>query len=342
MKKYFCIFITFLVLCVSFNTSFMSAHAETVTESKVFYDLDSVPWAESSIYFLTERGTISGYGNGIFGPNDSITRGQAAALLVRELYPHLIDQSSSSYSSKFSDVDKDHYFIKEISIAAEKGLMGGYTDGTFKPQNPITRAETAVILSKAYVQGYGKKEITFKDLSDVKWAKNGIEELASNNLIAGYSQTEFGPKRNVTRAEFSTFLTRVIKFNPMKFEGTLTGWHTQAGNIATVEINNEKIDIELAGLEPFSVADDEAGIPDIVNKYMEEHFIGKIVRVEIEPYSNRFTVKQRYPVGYLWTIEDDKEELINLVLLKDSFGRLSRDFSVSYKYYYEINKYSRY
>lgn len=179
-----------------------------------FSDLDSASWAKSSIYFLNERGTIAGYRDGRFGPHDQITRAQAVAILVRELYG---ESTPSTTSLTFSDVPKDYYFFDEIVVATEKGLIGGFPDKTFRPNDRISRAETAAILSRAYQIERGIHPTNITDISEAKWAVAPIQRLASNQLIGGYLDQTFRPNRSVTRAEFAAFVTRAIQYKPVNF-----------------------------------------------------------------------------------------------------------------------------
>ncbi|WP_161568201.1 S-layer homology domain-containing protein [Anaerobacillus alkaliphilus] len=347
MRKYLYGFLITVIICggLAFlsltNNEEKVATAATIMESNqvaIYNDLQSVRWAESSIVSLTERGTISGIGAGAFGPTQKITRAQAATLLVRELYPHLLNNSSVKYTSEFKDIGNNHYFIREISIANEKGLMSGYSDGTFRPNQPISRTETAVILARPYIKLSGRKEVTFKDLHEANWAKGSIRQLASNNLIAGYSPERFGPNQAVTRAEFAVFLKRVIDFSPMQFNGVLSGTVPYSGNVVHVTTEEGIIPVELAGFEYASVADMEAGMTDIFDNYIRENFKNKAVRVEIEPSKNDY--KLHYTIGYIWVKEGNEEILLNLALLKAEIPtRRSREFSSRYKYYDLVTNY---
>lgn len=175
-----------------------------------FNDLGSVKWAENAIYFLNERGVINGYGNGKFGPNDKITREQAALMLVRELYPN----EKSSTKLPFKDVKANSYYYNAIAVAVDHGLFEGYPDGTFKPKDSITRAATSKIIALAYKlkgsNGY------FTDLNKAAWAETFIKALASNNIVNGYDDGTFKPNNTISRAEFSLSFARVLddKFKP--------------------------------------------------------------------------------------------------------------------------------
>ncbi|GMK37770.1 hypothetical protein PCCS19_08240 [Paenibacillus sp. CCS19] len=173
-----------------------------------FTDLQHTQWAEDSIMYMANRGTVAGYGNGLFKPEGRVTRAQAAAFLVRELYPDQQPDSGQTYS----DVSTSYPFYREISIAARNGLTGGFPDGTFHPDAPITRAETAALLTRAYELTNGSSQSA--NLSDIAahWAVDPIRTMSSNGLLGGYSDGTFRPNQSVSRAEFAVFMTRVIRF----------------------------------------------------------------------------------------------------------------------------------
>ena len=201
MKRIACIFIIILF--------FVNPNLR-VNADQSYVDLNSVSWAEDAIYYLSERGIITGYGNGIFGPNDNIIREQVALILVRELYPN----EKSSTALPFSDVSSSSYYYNAIAVAVDHGLFDGFTDGTFKPHDPITRAATAKILTLAYdIQGTNG---SFIDLYKAPWAKDYINALASNNIVNGYDDHTFRPNNTITRAEFALSLARILdnRFKP--------------------------------------------------------------------------------------------------------------------------------
>ena len=175
-----------------------------VKASEAFTDLGPVPWAEEEINFLYERGVIVGYGNGKFAPNDLITREQAALILVKELYP----LETSVTKRNFSDVHENSIYYNAIAVAVEHGILVGYPDGTFKPHKPITRAESAKIISSAY--DLSGTNVNFTDVSNAFWAIDYINALASNQIVVGYPDHTFRPNNSITRAEFSVLFARVL------------------------------------------------------------------------------------------------------------------------------------
>lgn len=176
---------------------------------KGFSDLQQVKWAEDSIYYMAKRGTVAGTGDGRFMPERQVTRAQAVTFLVRELYPQ--ELKSVTGGPSYSDVPVTHPFYREIAVAEKNGLASGLPDGTFHPDTAMSRAETAAFLTRAYSLASGKQSVSLTDTTD-HWAAAPIALMSSNGLIGGYTDGTYRPNRSVTRAEFSVFLARVIRF----------------------------------------------------------------------------------------------------------------------------------
>ena len=186
---------------------FLSPGAQGKATAETFRDLQSARWAEDGIYYLTDRGTVAGYGNGIFRPQQSITRAQAVTYLIRELYA---DEQLTATGQGFSDVTESHPFYREISIASRVGLAGGLPDGTFRPDAPVTRGETAALLTRAYTLAEGNAPVRLSDIAG-HWAEGNIRRLASSELAGGYPDGTYKPGQQVSRAEYAVFLSRVIR-----------------------------------------------------------------------------------------------------------------------------------
>lgn len=182
--------------------------ADQVSAKSQFTDIKGYIWAEDGINYLSKRGTIAGYGNGIFKPANPITRAQAITYLIREMYPNRDIKAADIH---FRDLPVTHPFYAEMAKAAEIGLIAGFEDGTIRPDAPISRAETAAILARQYRMEHGDKVASLPDIQG-HWGKEPVDLLASNGLIGGYPDGTFKPNRPVSRAEFAVFLTRVIRF----------------------------------------------------------------------------------------------------------------------------------
>lgn len=166
----------------------------------------STHWAFKEIVYLADQKIIGGFPDGTFGPNLNITREQAVALLVRELKINTANRKAPN----FKDVRRDNTFAyDEIAAAVEEGLIVGKTKDRFDPKGPLTRAEAAAILQRAYkITGAGGKN--FPDVPSSHWAYEPIMSLSSQNIAGGLPDGTFAPSKQVTRAEFSVFLYRIM------------------------------------------------------------------------------------------------------------------------------------
>ncbi|MDR6716984.1 glycoside hydrolase family 3 N-terminal domain-containing protein [Paenibacillus sp. 2003] len=181
----------------------------TAAAEETFVDLKYSKWAEDGITYMAKRGTVAGYGNGIFKPEALVTRAQAVTFMVRELYPDQLQRAVEG--TTYSDVPTTHPFHREIMIAAKNGLASGFPNGTFRPDAPLSRAETAAFLTRAYSLAEGKNPAEWTD-TDRHWAAAPILIMSSNGLVGGYSDATFRPNQAVTRAEYAVFMARVIRF----------------------------------------------------------------------------------------------------------------------------------
>lgn len=181
----------------------------TAAAEETFVDLKYSKWAEDGITYMAKRGTVAGYGNGIFKPEALVTRAQAVTFMVRELYPDQLQRAVEG--TTYSDVPTTHPFHREIMIAAKNGLASGFPNGTFRPDAPLSRAETAAFLTRAYSLAEGKNPAKWTD-TDRHWAAAPILIMSSNGLVGGYSDATFRPNQAVTRAEYAVFMARVIRF----------------------------------------------------------------------------------------------------------------------------------
>lgn len=168
---------------------------------------------------------IKGYPDGTFKPQANVTRAEAA-----QMFATLLNGGANfgtSQATKFSDASNDWY-SKAINYVVGMGLISGYPNGTFKPNESITRAEFAQMIS-----GYVKKRAEFEqklsssfknekastsDFKDVKdhWAKDAIDKLYGNKNVTGYPDGSFKPNAKITRAEAVTILNSVFNRNTNK------------------------------------------------------------------------------------------------------------------------------
>ena len=157
---------------------------------------------------LVELGIINGYSDSTFRPNNTLTRAQAAIMIARA-----IGLSTEGVSSNFSDVPSTHAAYKFISAAQNAGIINGYSDGTFRPNASITRAQIAIMVQRAFQVQASGTTISFSDVPVGYAPKSFIETLASQRIVNGYSDGTFKPTSNITRAQFSTMINNAIEYS---------------------------------------------------------------------------------------------------------------------------------
>lgn len=148
---------------------------------------------------------IKGYPDGSFKPQNNVTRAEAA-----QMFATLLNNGTSfgtSSTTKFSDANNGWYSAA-INYVVGKDLIAGYADGTFKPNQNITRAEFAQMIS-GYIKAGFAGSSNFKDVKG-HWASDAIDKVYGNKSVAGYPDGSFKPNQNITRAEAVTILNSVF------------------------------------------------------------------------------------------------------------------------------------
>lgn len=170
---------------------------------QLFSDLSPSHWASEPINAFVETGTIKGYPDKTFHPEESISRSHAAVLLAR----HLNLDTTNITDPSFKDVKAGDDYYKEIAAVSKAGLMNGREEGLFAKDGQLTRAELAVILQRAFDIPTASKSY-YPDVLDTHYAYNAINAITENGLAGGYPDGNYKPSKQVNRAEFSVFLYR--------------------------------------------------------------------------------------------------------------------------------------
>ncbi len=193
------------------GTSLLGAGAFTAkaadnTDSLKFNDVPANHWSTKAIYDLANRKVVSGYGNNVFGFGDNVTRGQVARMIYAYVKP--ID-ADASFKNPFTDI-KGHMFEKEILALAKEGLVAGYGEGKFGPDDILTREQMAQVLTNAFKFKATNTKTIFTDVDKNSWAYNAINALEENGVTAGTGSNKYSPKMHVTREQYSQFLYNSI------------------------------------------------------------------------------------------------------------------------------------
>lgn len=146
---------------------------------------------------------VSGYSDGTFRPQQSATRSEVASML----YGLLDNQYKTGSSSGFKDIS-GHWAEVQISGVAAAGIMQGYSDGTFRPNTSITRAEVATIIAYLFDEN-PKGSAPFSDI-DGHWAAKYISKAYQLGLIAGFADGTFKPDQKVTRGQLVAMINEAM------------------------------------------------------------------------------------------------------------------------------------
>lgn len=216
-------------------------------------------WAQSDIQKLVDKGYISGYPDGTFKPDNTVTRAEFLKILtgVLQIPP------ANGGTTTLSDVAPTDWFFGYVVAAVDKGLVGGYPDGTFLPNNPITRQEVAKILVKAkgidetsYVKTdeLNNMMTTVADWGTIsEWAQPFVAAAMKAGVMKGDPSGNFRPLANLTRAE-----TAVVGSRLLPSEGTVkVGLCTDVGGRGDKSFN----DSALRGLEQWAAGGDLSSVP---------------------------------------------------------------------------------
>ncbi|ATW28224.1 S-layer homology domain-containing protein [Candidatus Formimonas warabiya] len=162
-------------------------------------------WAQANIETLVSRGAIGGYPGGSFKPDSNITRAEFAVVLVKAF------QLDTKQGKTFADT-ANHWAKDAISIAAAYGIVDGYSDTVFAPDDPITREQMAVMMMKAAELKPVAGQLTFTDSNRIApWAKEAVMATTMEGIMKGYPDHTFKPKGNATRAEAVTVVINAIE-----------------------------------------------------------------------------------------------------------------------------------
>ena len=160
-------------------------------------------WTPAELNARDHFSYIKGYGDNTFGPNRTITRAEVAMIFAR-----LSINQSVSGAPQFKDVKAGDWYKTAVDIVARQGVVKGYEDGTFRPNQPITRREFAAIAAR--YAGNIDTWRTFRDVPSTDWAYTLINRVGGAGWITGYEDNTFRPNNLITRAEVVAIVNRML------------------------------------------------------------------------------------------------------------------------------------
>ncbi|WNS41557.1 Ig-like domain-containing protein [Paenibacillus sp. MMS20-IR301] len=174
-------------------------------------------WGKDAVNDMGSRMVVEGIGGGNFNPNQAVTRAEFAAIVVRGLGLRVENRDTV-----FSDVQAENWFSGAVHTAHAYGLIDGFKDGTFRPDDRITREQAMVIVARAMtitgLKGSLEAELSeaalqkFDDGTLVSsWARSGVTDSVWSGLVQGRSQSLLVPGGQITRAEAAAIMQRLLQ-----------------------------------------------------------------------------------------------------------------------------------
>ncbi len=185
----------------------ISTPSGTEGYNTLFYDLDSVEWAKESILKLAEMGIVSGRGNGMYCPQDNVTREEFVKMLVCTL-----GCEDAAAICEYSDTDAGAWYYKYVASAVSAGIVSGISEERFGTGENISRQDIAVLIKRAAeYKGIAlakvKDNAGFADSGEVSaYAADAVTKVSESGLINGTDKGTFEPRRSATRAETAKIL----------------------------------------------------------------------------------------------------------------------------------------
>ncbi len=173
-----------------------------------FSDVSEGDWYYEAVRFVHERDLMNGYSDGRFGPNDPLSRAQLAQILFNKEGKPVVN-----YLLDFSDVANEAWYTEAVRWATSQGIVGGYGNGKFGPNDPITREQLAVMLWRySGSPAATNKELHFNDESEISgFALEALRWAVESGILNGYGDGRLGPQGQATRAQVAQMLKNFIE-----------------------------------------------------------------------------------------------------------------------------------
>ena len=196
---------------VTITVTFTESDQPEPTPELPFNDVQEDDWYYQSVLYVYNEGLMTGTAADTFSPGLTTTRGMIVSILHRQE-----GEPAASSNASFSDVTSGAYYEDAMNWAAAEGIVNGYSDSAFGPNDAITREQMAAILMN-YAQYKGQDVSARADLSAYSdaesvsaWAEEAMSWANAEGLINGMSDTELAPKGHATRAQVAAILQRFL------------------------------------------------------------------------------------------------------------------------------------
>jgi hypothetical protein len=201
-KKIFChVLACFVALALLAPATFVPVHVYAASLSDV-----SGHWAEPYINSAINKDIATGYSDGTFQPDKPVTRAEFASMMNKAL------GNTGTVSMTFTDVSSSAWYYSDVSRAVAAAYVSGYDNNSFKPNDPITREEAAVMISRIVpCGGIAGNLSSFGDYGSISdWALPGMQKSNGKGYVGAYDDGNLHPKDKLTRAQTVKIICDII------------------------------------------------------------------------------------------------------------------------------------
>ena len=229
MKKR--VFSFLLAVCTALSLTMTSCAAQEVPEEDAnpspvsavsqdlpFTDIPADAWYADEVRYCYENGIFAGTSDTAFSPDDTLTRAMLVTILYRAAGSPSLDNENLGYP--FSDVPGDSWYADGVYWARMEGVVGGYGNNAFGPDDPVTREQAVTILWR-YAGSPTASSGTFSDSADLAdWAVSAAGWTQAMGLLTGWTDSSLQPQTPLTRAEAAVLLARYLESGEATADGS--------------------------------------------------------------------------------------------------------------------------
>ena len=196
--------------------------ADAVTDVDVgltaeFVDIPQGFWAFDQVGACVAAGIVAGYDDGMYHPGNPVSRDQMAAYIARAIAGGDDNVPAYTGTPTFPDVSSTHWALRYVEYAVSQGVVGGYDDGGYHPNDPVDRGQMAVFVARAMAGGDGNVPAytgspSFPDVDSGFWAYEYIQYIADDkrNVTQGYTDGLYHPETVVSRDQMAVYVARAF------------------------------------------------------------------------------------------------------------------------------------
>ncbi len=216
--------------------SSLNLNALAAVEDTGYADIDAGSWYADAVEYVRDNGLMSGTTATTFEPGGTTTRAMLAQILYREA-----GSPAVSGNDTFTDTQEGAWYADAVLWATQAGVISGYGDGRFGPNDPVSREQIAVILCR-YAGSPAAQGEDFADEASIStWAADAVDWARSAGLMTGQEGNRFAPQASATRAEtavilraFRTMNTPETPETPAEESNVLVAYFSATGNTERV------------------------------------------------------------------------------------------------------------